>query len=102
MVNLKKCIFDCNDHRNDLYTFNPNGWRQFIECDHVSLKRLIVNMKCKPSAAYRRRIPHPLAAIIKDPYFQSINFIFDRDHWGSIVVEGDYIKSTEGCPTTEK
>jgi hypothetical protein len=102
MVNLKKCIFNVNDHRNDLYTFNPNGWHQFIECDHVLLKRLIVNMKCKPSPANLDRIPHPLAAIIKDPYFQSINFKFDRDHWGGLVVEGDYIKLTEGSPTTEK
>jgi hypothetical protein len=92
MVNLKKCIFDCNDHRNDLYTFNPNGWRQFIECDHVLLERLIVNMKCEPSADYLHRTTHPLAAIIKDPYFQSINFKFDKDYWGGIVVEGDYIK----------
>jgi hypothetical protein len=63
MINLKTCIFNVNDHRHDPYTFDPIIWRKFIERDHVSLKRLTVNMKLEPPAT--RKISDQLALHIR-------------------------------------
>jgi hypothetical protein len=89
MPNLKQCQFVANDYRYDQDVCNSITWYQFIEHDHILLENLAVNMKTQPNYDRGRSPRH----LIGDPYFHSINFKFEPDHWGDIVLEGNYIKS---------
>ena len=90
MVNLKKCTFHVNDHKNEPIVFHRNTWERFIEIEHLSVEELSVNMKCEPSR--ERGAPRELENMLRDPYFHTIGFHFDRDHWDNILVRGHYMR----------
>jgi hypothetical protein len=91
MPNLKNCQFISTDYRYEADVFNSMTWRQFIESDHVLLKKLIVHMKPTPQYG-DPRIQH---RVMRDRYFRSINFKFKPDYRYNIILEGNYVKAIE-------
>ncbi|CAF2793430.1 unnamed protein product [Rotaria sp. Silwood2] len=88
---LKQCTLNAADYRDDQDLFDPSTWQQFIEHDHIMLTNVQVNMSRRPSHDSHRN-SHWIS-LNHDPYFREINFQFEKDPWGNIILNGNYVKS---------
>ncbi|CAF0872906.1 unnamed protein product [Rotaria sordida] len=88
--NLRRCVLNATDYRDDRYVFNPSPWKQFIEDDHVLLEQFEVIMVRRATSP--RHPDESRIALNPDAYFSTINFKFERDDWGHPVLNGNYTK----------